>query len=224
MQEKRKSEAFSTKKFLFEVFYDVVIVIILVLVIRHFFFAPFRVSGPSMCPTFNLFEEECYNGDGEYVLSSRFATWNLFGWKPGNIERGDVIIFQAPYSPKGEYYIKRVIGLPGDTVKISDGYVHLKNEEGDFEQIEEPYLSAENSGHTEPYKSTSEVYKVPEGSFFVLGDNRLRSSDSRRCFKQVGCSGDASPFLDEALLQGEVKVVIFPLNHFRIIREHAIEF
>ena len=82
-------------------------------------------------------------------------------------ERGDVVIFPYPDNPEVTYE-KRVIGLPGDTVEMKDGYVYI-----DGEPIEEPYLKEEMHGEYGPYV-------VPEGCYFMLGDNRNSSADSRK--------------------------------------------
>lgn len=89
-------------------------------------------------------------------------------------ERGDIVIFLSPdEEAKGNrtYYVKRLIGLPGDTVDIRDGGVYLN---GDDTPLDEPYLR-------EPMKTEKEQhFSVPEDSYFFLGDNRNHSSDSRR--------------------------------------------
>jgi signal peptidase I len=206
-----------TKAFVIDLLTDVLIVVILVVVIRQFIYAPFRVDGSSMCDTFNVYDGECLNDRGEFILTSRFPTWGIFGFSLSDIDRGDVIVFQAPYSNDKEYYIKRVIGLPGDTVKIEDGLVYLKNAEGDFIEIEEDYLNENNAGNTNPYHRTEATYEVPEDSYFVLGDNRQVSSDSRRCFKSSGCTDNSSHYLDHDLVQGKVRMVIFPIKHIRWI-------
>lgn len=215
---KKSNKDFVLSKFILDVLIDVAVVIVLVLVFRTFLYAPFQVHGPSMCDTFNVYNGECYNGDGEYVITSRLSTWSVFGWSPGDIKRGDVVIFDAPYGDDGEYFIKRVIGLPGETLKIENGYVYLADEDGDFVKIEEEsYLNQDNWGNTEPYRNLSEVFEVPEDEYFVLGDNRTRSSDSRRCFQQLGCDAESSNYLSHDLIQGEVKLVAFPLSHFRFV-------
>lgn len=195
--------------FLRDVAIDMVIVFLLVTLIQRFVFAPFRVNGPSMCDTFNVYNDECYNGDGEYIITSKLS----------GITRGDVVVFQAPEGEKGEYFIKRVIGLPGDSIKLSGGFVYIKDENEEYILLDEPYLNDDNYGQTFPHKQSEQLFEVPDGKYLAFGDNRLRSSDSRRCFSQVGCSSENSPYLDSELIQGEVKLVIFPLSHLRLIRE-----
>ena len=82
-------------------------------------------------------------------------------------ERGDIVIFPYPDEPETTY-VKRIIGLPGETVEIKDGAVYI-----DGNPIEEPYLKEEMQGAYGPYE-------VPEGCYFMLGDNRNSSADSRR--------------------------------------------
>ena len=95
----------------------------------------------------------------------------ILGFKPAYLfngpKRGDVVIFPYPDNPETTY-VKRVIGLPGETVEIKNGYVYI-----DGTPIEEPYLKEEMRGEYGPYV-------VPEGSYFMLGDNRNSSQDSRK--------------------------------------------
>lgn len=209
---------FTWARFFLDVLTDIIVVVTLVLLFRHFLYTPFQVDGPSMCDTFNTYDDECFNGPGEYVIASRLSTWDVFGWSPAKIQRGDVIIFQPPNGEPGDYFIKRVIGLPGDTVEIKDGWVYVNDE-----KIDEPYLNEDNYGNTQPYRVSSETYEVPDGEYFVMGDNRTKSSDSRRCFQNSGCAGDdSSHFLDFDLIKGEVKLVIFPFTHFRLV--HGVDY
>ena len=208
-------------RFLLDVLVDAGVVIVLVILIRHFVFAPFRVDGPSMCDTFNFYNGECLTGVGEFILTSRLPTWHIGSWTPGSLKRGDVIIFQAPYSEEGRFFIKRIIGLPGETVKIEDGKVYVEKD-GDFVELEESYLNEENKDNTLPYRVDSQSYTVPEGHYFVMGDNRVKSSDSRRCFQSIGCDAEHNPFLDHDAIQGEVKAVMFPLSHLRLV--HGVDY
>jgi len=216
---KKTTKEFKLSRFLVDLAVDVLIIVVLVLVIRTFLFAPFRVHGPSMCDTFNIYEDECFNGNGEHILTSRLISWNIFDWSPVGLDRGDVIVFQSPYGEKGEFFIKRVIGLPGEIIKISDGQVYVRDDMTDFSEVIEPYLNDENINNTLAYRTSTEIYEVPEGHYFVLGDNRVKSSDSRRCFQQLGCDDDHSPFLPHKNIEGEVKAVIFPFSHLRLIKD-----
>ena len=83
-------------------------------------------------------------------------------------KRGDIIIFKYPDNESTKY-VKRVIGLPGDTVSFKDGDVYINGE-----KLNEPYLKTQHSTYT-----SVESYTVPEGSYFMLGDNRENSKDSR---------------------------------------------
>ena len=174
-----------------------------------------------MCDTFNVYNDECFSGKGEHIITSRFGTWSIFGKSLGSYKRGDIIVFTEPNSEENKYLIKRIIGMPGDTIRIKDGLVYLQDEDGSFVELEEDYLNEDNKGNTLNQSSADQRYTVPEGQYFVMGDNRARSSDSRRCFKQVGCTGNATPYLDEANIEGEVKLVFFPLNHFRLIKNKS---
>ena len=131
-------------------------VILLALVIFfaiHFMIQNFRIDGTSMEPNVH---------NGEYVIVNKTAYW--FGHNP---QRGDVIIFNAPDQPQNDR-VKRVIGLPGDKVEVrGDGTVYVNGQ-----QLEEPYLPPHHSG-------TSGTWTVPEDQYFVMGDNRSASLDSR---------------------------------------------
>lgn len=172
-----------------------------------------------MCNTFNIYNEECINGDGEHILTTRFTRWNIGDWRAVEIERGDVVVIQDPNSNKKEYMIKRVIGLPGESLKIEDGEVFIANENLDFEPLNENYLNEENQGNTTPFRMTSATYEIPEDSYFIMGDNRVKSSDSRRCFHQPGCNENNSPFIKHSEIEGIVRLVIYPFSHMRVIKD-----
>lgn len=112
--------------------------------------ARIRVDGYSMEPTLQ---------SGEFVIVNKMA------YRLGSPKVGDVIVFHYPRDPEQEY-IKRVIGLPGDHVRIADGQVFLNDQ-----PLEEPYIAS-------PPAYAPQEWDVPEDSLFVLGDNRNNSSDS----------------------------------------------
>jgi len=109
------------------------------------------VDGLSMTPTLQ---------NGEYILVNRLA------YKTGQPERGDIIVFSFP-TDEGQDLIKRVIGLPGETVHISDGIVTINGV-----KLEESYIAQNPNYFGE--------WTVPEGYLFVLGDNRNDSRDSHQ--------------------------------------------
>lgn len=158
-------------------------VILLALVIFfaiHFMIQNFRIDGTSMEPNLH---------NGEYIIVNKTAYW--FGHNP---QRGDVIVFQAPDQPQYDR-VKRVIGLSGDTVEaMPDGTVYITNANGNRSRLEEPYLATNHAG-------ASGTWTVPEGEYFVMGDNRSVSYDSRE-----GGSVPRSKVIGKAL------VVIWPLR------------
>jgi signal peptidase I len=141
----------------------------------------FRVDGLSMTPSLQ---------NNEMVLVNRnvylhFDKWALVDWLPGvdhkdtdivypfhPPERGDIIVFNAPVENASKPYIKRVIGLPGETVEAKGGHVYI-----DGTEIDEPYLKGETT-YCRLDQDCPPV-TVPEGHIFVMGDNRDNSSDSR---------------------------------------------
>ena len=122
------------------------------------------------------------------------------------------------YSSMGvDYFVKRVIGVPGDEVKIDSGRVYLKRpDDYDFVQIKEPFLNQENLNKTYiNQKHRQNVYTVPEGEYFVMGDNRNHSNDSRGWLEPI--TQEAFPFVPEANISGKVLVVLWPIGDLRFI-------
>ena len=163
---------------------DILIAVAIAAVILAFF-KPIIIQQQSMEPNF-------YSGD--YVITSRQA-YNIFG----DPQRGDIIVFKSDlYTDEGEAknLIKRIIGLPGDTVEIIDGEVYLNGEVLNEEYIKEPGLSGE-----------MEAVTVPEGELFVMGDNRRVSQDSR--------SGAVGTISQDTIV-GKVVVRVYPFSQFKV--------
>jgi signal peptidase I len=143
-------------------FFDTLEVIVFAVGIFFFIYLlimrPHKIDGQSMMPNFF---------DGEYLLTEK-VTYYL-----RNPERGDVIVFTPPVTNLDEY-IKRVIALPDETVMINGGHVYINDQLLGESYIDESVYTTGGSFLTEGQK-----FKVPAGEYFVMGDNRANSSDSR---------------------------------------------
>lgn len=157
------------------------------LVIYAFLLRPFEVKGDSMYPNFK---------DGEYILT------NLISLRLGNPKIGDVVVFKAP-NDKEKDYIKRIIGLPGDTVSIKNGGVYVNGVVFD----ESKYLKSTVKTYNGAFLMEGQEAVVPEDNFFVLGDNRPYSSDSR----EFG-------FVNKSNLIGISFFVYWPLNEMQLVK------
>lgn len=214
-----------TLHFWLDIGLNLIIIIALVFLIRTYIISPFQVYGPSMCDTLNAENGECGRGYGEYIIVNKLGYLNILGWQVGLPKRGDIIVFHPPHNNK-EFYIKRVIGMPGETVKLLDGYVYIKNKNNPNDiRLEETYLNKDNLGNTHPMTGIRE-FNVPEDSYFVMGDNRLKSSDARSCFsetfihKQCGEEG-TSYYLSRDHIEGKAMVILWPINKISIISDFA---
>lgn len=131
--------------------------------------------------------------DKEYVLT------NLITLRLGPLVRGDVIVFKAPPDPEKDF-IKRIIGLPGDTVMIKDGNVYVNGELYD----ESGYLRPDVRTYGGTFLKENDTITVPADEYFTMGDNRPYSSDSREW-----------GFLPKANIIGKSFFVYWPLNEMR---------
>lgn len=125
--------------------------------------------GAWMCNNFFLMNTQVPTGSMANTIPkpSRIISSRIHFWFD-DPERGDVVLFDPPFEEE-YYYVKRVIGLPGETVTIRDGLVYINDS---TEPLDEPYLAETPRGDFGPYQ-------VPEGCYFMLGDNRNHSNDSR---------------------------------------------
>jgi signal peptidase I len=181
----------------------ILIALVVAILIKTFLVQAFYIPSVSMVPTLQR---------GDRILVCRLC------YRLGDIQRGDVIVFADPSpdphadrgvvggllhwlgegigvaQPEDEDFIKRVVGLPGDTVELREGTLLVNNEE-----VEEPYLDPDLD--TRSYGPVT----VPSGMLFVLGDNRLRSGDSRFTPEEGGVG-----WVPEERVIGEAFVIVWP--------------
>ncbi len=158
MQNNQKNNLKNIAEFIWEMVQTALTVIIVVYLVKTFLFQLFIVDGQSMEPTLH---------DKEMLLVDKLS------YHFRSPHRGEIVIFQKPGEPSVNF-IKRVIGLPGETVVIKNGKVYIKNSaDANLESIEEIYLSPDT-----PTNGEEEVL-VKENEVFVMGDNRTNSQDSR---------------------------------------------
>lgn len=164
------------RSFFMEIFQTLILALIFYFIIDSFF-PRVRVENISMKPTLQ---------PGELLLINKLA------YKLGNPHHGDVIVFHYPGNP-AEDYIKRLIGLPGDEIKVDGGLVYINGESQD-----EPYISAPPA-----YRGD---WVVPLDSFFVLGDNRNQSSDSH-----------SWGFVPKENVVGKALIIYWPIDQIKIL-------
>lgn len=161
-------------------------------VIYAFLVRPFQVNGSSMFPTLS---------NGEYVFT------NLLSQRFGSLDRGDIIVFKAPPSEDKDY-IKRIIGIPGDTVRIEGGRVYLSGNLLDESFYLAPTVHTSAGG----FASEGQEIKVSPQSYFVMGDNRSSSSDSR----------DWGLVTFDKVI-GKSTLVYWPLNSIRFVKHSGAD-
>jgi len=142
----------------FDFLQGIVVFLAIIVMIYLFILSPQEISGQSMEPTF-------FNA--ELIITNKFI------YKIDPPKRGDVIVFKSPKNKEIDY-IKRVIGLPGDKVELENGQYSVNDI-----KIEEPYLRPDTMTSGGSFLREGDEITVPEGEYFVSGDNRPHSSDSR---------------------------------------------
>lgn len=175
----------SILNFVMDILETVVFVGSLFIVVYLFVAQPNQVKGTSMVPTFE---------DSDYIFTSKIT------YKMRPYHRGDVIVFKSPGNPDIEY-IKRVIGIPGDSVMVQDSEVYVNGR-----QLVEPYISAKTNLWDGGFSKNGVPVKVGNGMLFVMGDNRPRSSDSR----------EFGPITQESVI-GQVIYRYFPPSKMGVI-------
>jgi signal peptidase I len=176
--------------------------LIIALVIRTFLFQPFNIPSGSMIPTLlvgdYLFVSKYSYGYTHYSLplSPPLFSGRIFASQP---QRGDVVVFRLPRDPSTDY-IKRVVGMPGDRIQVLHGVLNINGEPVKRERVTQGCVADEDVGQpvmcfheTLPngvsyithdftdngYLDNTDVFQVPQGEYFMMGDNRDNSTDSR---------------------------------------------
>ncbi|KAA0941021.1 signal peptidase I [Sporosarcina sp. ANT_H38] len=172
----------TVKSELFSWIQSLLFALAIVFISYQFLFVPTKVQGESMLPTFE---------DKNRIIVSKVST----------IDRFDMIVFDAPNAT--EKYIKRVIGVPGDRIEMIDDILHVNGKVYDepyVKRIDGDPITDRITGDFTLKEITGQA-EVPEGAFFVLGDHRLKSNDSR-----------FFGFIYEDAVIGEVKLRYYPFT------------
>jgi signal peptidase I len=185
---KSKTRKVKTKPVWREYLEAIVVAVALALFIRTFAFQAFRIPSGSMEDTLLV---------GDYLFVNKFLYGARIPFTHTHLpairspHRGDIIVFQYPLDPS-EDYIKRCVGLPGDTIEVRDHVLYVNGDAQD-----EPYTKHVNHYGNSPRSNFGPV-TVPEGEYFMMGDNRDNSSDSR-----------VWGFLDRSLIRGKALFIYF---------------
>ena len=157
--------------------------------------------------------------DREFIIVDKLS------YRFSDVDRWDVVVFRPHVSEQKEFFIKRVIGIAGDTIKIEDGLVYMKRSwESDFSELDEGYLSEDNKWATFVSRSAKEfVYEVPEGQYFVMWDNRNSSTDSRTCFKSCSLPW-LTNYIEDRDLSGKVWIDLWYFDWIRLQSGFKISF
>lgn len=168
----------------FEFIKTVIVIVILAAIIRLFVIQPFIVDGQSMEPNFQ---------NNDYLITEKIS------FHLQQINHGEVIILRPPDNPSVNY-LKRVIGIPGDTVDIKDGDVYVNGQ-----KLTEPYIDGQKTLTTNNEEMKT---ALRESEYFVMGDNRNHSRDSR----------ELGPIPKQNIIS-HVWIRLFPFNQIKIIKD-----
>ena len=178
----------SIGSFIYSFTETVLISLVLAIVLYLFIMTPHEVVGNSMHPTYK---------NGEFLMANKIS------YKFSEPQRGDVVIFK--YSDTQDF-IKRIIGTPGDKVMIKDGRIYINDELLD----ESNYLEDTVVSNGGSYIHEGQTITVNEDQYFVCGDNRTNSSDSR----------EFGP-IDVSKIKGKAWIVFFPFSEFRLVQHET---
>ncbi len=219
------AEETEKKSTLREYYEALLIAIIFVNFARIFVFQAFKIPTGSMEDNLKV---------GDHIIVNKFIygpvplPW-LTAFPLREIKRGDIIVFRYPLQPETDY-VKRVIGLPGDTLMVRDKNVYINGRKLDepYTIHEDPVVYPAQQALPEPYRSRDQYgpYTVPEGHYFAMGDNRDRSSDSRfwgtvprsmikgRAFMVYWSWGRTAPQQADASTASHVRELLDVVIHF----------
>ena len=202
MLRKKEKKKKSVKREIFEWILTLVVAVLIALPIRAFIFELVRVDGGSM-------DNTLANGEIMFVTKYDYAsTWLCLPWQDaetkeqakrittgGEPERFDIVICRYP--GRGDTnFVKRVVGLPGDIIELRGGYLYVNDK-----LYEEPYI---DDAYRSGWLNTFGPYTVPDGEYFVMGDHRNNSNDSR----------SQGPITRDMII-GHVRTVLFPFGKIR---------
>lgn len=171
--------------FFFDILESIVVALAIFVVVYLFFYQPHQVKGASMEPNFH---------DGEYILTNKYE------YRFSEPKRGDVIVFKSPQNAEIDY-IKRIIGVPGDRVRLVNNHFFVNDIE-----LKESYIAADLYTYYGSFLKEGTEIVVPKNHFFVVGDNRPRSSDSR----------EWGP-IDKSAIIGKSQLRYWPFTRFGLI-------
>lgn len=186
------------KNEIIDFFKDLIIIVVVVLIIRTFFAMPFQINWQSMYSSYY---------DKEFIIVDRLS------YRLWRVDRWDVIVFKPYVSEEKKYFLKRVIALPWDNLKIENGKVYLqKKGDWDYIELDEKYLNDENKWFTYVWWSKAErQYSLGEDQYFVMWDNRNHSTDSRECFSSCAIQSKTS-FISKSDITGRILIDLWYFN------------
>ncbi len=180
----------SIGKAIYSLIETILVALVLAIVLYLFIMTPHEVVGNSMHPTYK---------NGEFLMANKIT------YRISEPKRGDVIIFK--YSDTADF-IKRIIGVPGDEVMIKDGKIYINGELLN----ESAYLDPSVITNGGSYLHEGQTIKLNEDEYFVCGDNRSNSSDSR----------DFGP-IKKSAIKGKAWIVYYPFSEFRVVQHETYE-